>query len=64
MSVKRHPVMGFFTGLLLGLGLFLVLMTMGVVPLTVMWMVILVVGGIVLGIVLAYVVPARGRARA
>lgn len=61
MTVKRHPIMGFFAGLFLGLGLFLMLTAMGIVPLTVMWLVILVVGGVVLGIALAYAVPARGR---
>jgi hypothetical protein len=61
MSVKRHPIMGFFAGLFLGLGLFLVLSTMGVVPLSVMWLAILGIGGIVVGIALAYAVPARGR---
>lgn len=61
MTVKRHPIMGFFAGLFLGLGLFLMLSAMGIVPLTVMWLAILVVGGIVLGIALAYAVPARGR---
>ena len=61
MTVKRHPIMGFFTGLFVGLGLFLMLSTMGVVPLTVMWLAILVVGGMVIGIALAYAVPARGR---
>ena len=53
--------MGFFAGLFLGLGLFLMLSAMGVVPLTVMWLAILVVGGLVLGVALAYAVPARGR---
>lgn len=61
MTVKRHPIMGFLAGLFLGLGLFLMLSAMGIVPLTVMWLAILVVGGIVLGIALAYAVPARGR---
>jgi hypothetical protein len=61
MTVKRHPIMGFLAGLFLGLGLFLMLSAMGIVPLTVMWLAILVVGGMVLGIALAYAVPARGR---
>ena len=42
MTVKRHPIMGFFTGLFLGLGLFLMLTAMGVVPLTVVWLAVLV----------------------
>ena len=61
MTVKRHPIMGFFAGLFLGLGLFLMLSAMGVVPLSVVWLGVLVLGGIVLGIALAYAVPARGR---
>lgn len=61
MTVKRHPIMGFFAGLFLGVGLFLTLSTMGIVPLSVMWLAILTVGGIVVGIALAYAVPARGR---
>ncbi len=64
MTVRRHPIMGFFTGLFLGLGLFLMLTAMGVVPLTVVWLAVLVLGGIVLGIALAYAIPARGRSAA
>jgi hypothetical protein len=61
MTVKRHPFMGFFAGLFLGLGLFLMLSAMGIVTLSVMWLAILVVSGVVLGIALAYAAPARGR---
>ena len=64
MTVKRHPIIGIFTGLFLGLGLFLMLTAMGVVPLSVVWLAVLVLGGIVLGIALAYAVPARGRSSA
>jgi hypothetical protein len=61
MTVKRHPVMGFFAGLFLGLGIALMMITMGIVPLSAMWLAVLTLGGAVLGVALAYVVPARGR---
>jgi hypothetical protein len=61
MTVKRHPVLGFFAGLFLGLGICLMLFAMGVVPVTVMWLGVLTLGGAVLGVALAYLVPARGR---
>ncbi len=57
--VRRHPIMGFFAGLLLGLGLAVLLVIFGIVPMTALWLAILVGGGVVLGIVLAYVTPAR-----
>ena len=60
MKPRRHPVMGFFAGLLLGLGVALLLFVFGVVPMTVMWLAILALGVAVLGVVLAYVAPARG----
>lgn len=59
MKVRRHPIMGFFAGLLFGLGVALMLFMLGVVPMTVMWLAICTVGGIVLGVALAYAVPAR-----
>ncbi len=52
--------MGFFAGLLLGLGVALLLFVFGVIPMTVMWLAILAIGVAVLGVVLAYVAPARG----
>lgn len=61
MTVTRHPVMGFFAGLFLGLGICLMLFTMGVMPVSIMWLAGLTVAGAVLGVVLAYVAPARGR---
>ncbi len=60
MKARRHPVTGFFAGLLLGIGIALVLFVFGVVPMTLMWLGILAGGGAVLGIVVAYVLPARG----
>jgi hypothetical protein len=61
MKAKRHPVMGFFAGLLLGLGLVLLLFVFGVLPMTVVWLAVFALGLAVLGVVLAYVAPVRGR---
>lgn len=61
-NVHRHPIMGFFGGLLLGLGLAIMLFIYGVIPITAMWFVALLVGGAVLGVVLAYVAPVRHKA--
>ena len=58
-QVHRHPVRGFFAGLMLGIGLAVMLFIYGVVPMTPVWLVALVVGGIAFGVVLAYVTPAR-----
>jgi hypothetical protein len=62
MTAKRHPVRGFFAGLFLGLGAALLLFVLGVLPMTVAWLGIITLVGIVLGIVLAYVAPVRGAA--
>ena len=51
--------MGFFAGLCLGLGAALILFVFGIIPLTVVWLVSLLIGGIVLGIVLGYVLPGK-----
>jgi hypothetical protein len=61
MKVKRHPILGFFSGLVLGLGVALILFTLGVVPLTVAWLAGLTIAGVVLGVAWAYAAPARGR---
>ncbi|MDO8310091.1 MAG: hypothetical protein Q7V58_17260 [Actinomycetota bacterium] len=61
MKTRRHPILGFFSGLLLGVGIALMLFTFGIVPMTVLWLAVLMVGGIVIGIALAYALPARGR---
>ena len=60
MKARRHPVLGFFAGLILGLGIALLLFVFGIIPMTIMWLVILTLGCAVLGVVLAYVTPARG----
>jgi len=59
MTAKRHPVRGFVAGLLLGLGVALLLFVLGVLPMTIAWLGIITLVGIVLGIVLAYVAPVR-----
>jgi hypothetical protein len=64
MKAKRHPVMGFFAGLFLGLGVAMLLFVFGIVPMTVVWLTVLALGMAVLGVVLAYVAPARGGGRA
>jgi hypothetical protein len=64
MKVRRHPVLGFFSGLLLGLGVAIMLVLLGIVPMTVMWIGIITAAGVVVGIALAYALPARGATRA
>jgi Na+-translocating ferredoxin:NAD+ oxidoreductase RnfE subunit len=59
MTAKRHPVRGFFAGLLLGLGIALLLFVLGVLPMTLAGLGIITAIGIVVGIVLAYVAPVR-----
>lgn len=59
MTVHRHPVRGFFAGLFLGLGLGLMLIVFGIIPMSVMWLGVLTIGVAVLGVVLAYAVPVR-----
>ncbi|MDO8733227.1 MAG: hypothetical protein Q7L55_11780 [Actinomycetota bacterium] len=53
--------MGFFAGVFLGLGVALLLFVFGVIPVTIVWLAILGVGGIVIGIVLGYVLPRKSR---
>jgi len=61
MKRRRRPVMGFFAGLFLGLGIALILFVFGIVPLSVVWLGALVAGGIVLGIILGFVLPRGSR---
>lgn len=60
-QVRRRPVLGFFAGLVFGLGLALLLFVFGLVPTTAVWLATVVVACMVLGVVAAYVAPARGR---
>ena len=58
-KVHRHPVLGFFAGLVLGLGIAMLLFVFGIVPMTISWLGIVVAAFVVLGVVLAFVAPAR-----
>jgi multisubunit Na+/H+ antiporter MnhB subunit len=60
-KAQRRPILGFFAGLFFGFGLALILFVFGILPVTVMWLAILTVGMAVLGVVLAYLTPVRGR---
>jgi multisubunit Na+/H+ antiporter MnhB subunit len=60
MKPSRRPVLGFFAGVFLGIGVALLLFVFGVVPMTVMWLGIVTLACAILGIVVAYVAPARG----
>ncbi len=60
-KVRRHPVLGFFAGLLLGIGIALLLFVFGVTPVTLQMLGIIAGAGAVLGIVAAYVAPVRGK---
>lgn len=59
-EVRRRPVLGFFAGLFFGLGLALVLIVLGAVATTWVWLAVPPIVGMVLGVVLAYVAPVRG----
>jgi hypothetical protein len=57
--IRRHPLRGLFGGLLLGLGLSLILVMLAV-PVFGQWTVIVFTLGLaVIGVILAYVLPAR-----
>jgi hypothetical protein len=59
MKTRRHPVMGLFAGLFLGLGLVMLLFVFGILAMTWMWLVVFTLGCAALGIVLAYATPVR-----
>jgi hypothetical protein len=59
--VRRRPVLGFFAGLVFGLGLALLLFVLAVVPTTAMWLGSIVGGCALLGLGAARVAPVRGR---
>ncbi len=60
-EVRRHPVLGFFAGLCLGLGVVLILFALGVVPFSVTWLGVATLGGALLGMLVTFVAPARQR---
>lgn len=59
MKRRNHPIMGFFAGLFLGLGTALLLFVFGIIPVTIAWLLSLIVGGILIGIVLGFVLPRK-----
>lgn len=56
---RRHQVLGFLGGLSLGLGIALLLFVYGVLPMTLLWLVVIVLGMAILGWIFARVIPAR-----
>jgi multisubunit Na+/H+ antiporter MnhB subunit len=58
-KTRRRPVLGFFAGLVFGLGLALMLAVLGVIPMSLVWLGVVVGLCAVLGIVAAYLAPAR-----
>lgn len=58
-KTRRRPVLGFFAGLLFGLGVALMLAVLGVIPMSLVWLGVAAGAGAVLGLVLAYLAPAR-----
>ena len=60
---KRHPIIGFFGGLFLGLGVALLLVLYGKIAFGTLTPYVIILAGMVLGVVWAFVAPARGRAR-
>ena len=58
-KTRRRPVLGFFAGLIFGLGLALILAVLGVIPMSLMWVGVVVGIGAVAGIATAYLAPAR-----
>ncbi len=57
--IRRHPLRGFFGGLLLGIGLALVLMQLSVAPLGPTTVLIVIALCTVLGLVAVWALPAR-----
>jgi hypothetical protein len=59
--VRRHPIRGAIAGLLLGLGIAGLLMSLSVIALGTLTPLVVIVCCIVFGVVFAYVVPPLGR---
>lgn len=58
-KTRRHPVLGFFAGLVFGLGLAMILTVLGIIPASAMWLGVVTGLCAVLGLVAAYLAPAR-----
>lgn len=58
-KTRRRPVLGFFAGLIFALGLALMLAVLGIIPMSVVWIGAVAGLGAVLGIIAAYLAPAR-----
>jgi hypothetical protein len=58
---ERHPFRGFFGGLLLGLGVALLLIFAGFAPMGELTPWIILVLGVVVGLLVAFAGPTRGR---
>jgi hypothetical protein len=61
-TTRRHPVLGLVAGFLLGLGVAIMLVIYGVVPIAPLIVAGLLLGGAALGLALAYLAPTRHRA--
>lgn len=60
-TVKRRPFRGLFGGLVLGFGVALLLIVYGILALNMWYLLGVVVAGALVGLLLAYVAPARTR---
>ena len=62
MNRKRHPIRGFFAGLLVGLGVSIMLLIYGKVTTESAWPVLAITGGfVVVGVLVGLFGPTRGR---
>jgi hypothetical protein len=65
MTRKRHPVRGFFAGLLVGLGVSILVLIYGKLTTTDAWPLLAITGGFaVIGVLVGLFGPTRGRRNA
>ena len=64
VPTKRHPIRGFFGGLLMGLGLAFLLISFSVIALGTLTPIVIVVVFLVLGVVVGAAAPARTKGAA